>query len=103
MNRPDRKTIEQFWPDASSKLDKHFARKKLIKRLKIAGLAGLVVVIAAFTLLWVKNGSVSNKLVDNQQQVNVLNSNEVELNRINGEQKTVGNQNSLEDSMDTVK
>jgi hypothetical protein len=103
MNRPDRKTIEQFWPDASSKLDKHFARKKVIKRLKIAGLAGLVVVIAAFTFLWVKNGSVSNKLVNIQQQVNVLNSNKAELNRINEEQKTAGSQNSSVDSMDSEK
>ena len=103
MNRPDRNTIDQFWPDASSKLDKHFARKKVIKRLKIAGLAGLVIVIAAITFVWLKSGDVSNKLVNNQKQLSVLNSNEAELNRVNGGQKTAGIQNSFEDSMDLEK
>lgn len=103
MNRPDRKTIEQFWPDASSKLDKHFARKKLIKRRKIAGFAGLVVVVATFAILWIKNGNVSQKLVNNQKVINMTSSNKAELNRIIGAQKAEENKNSLEDFKDAEK
>jgi hypothetical protein len=52
MKENDPYTIDSFWPEASSRLDRHFARKRAIRRLRIIGIGtvGLLVSVLAFLI-----------------------------------------------------
>jgi hypothetical protein len=45
-------SIDSFWPEASTMLDKHFARKKLLRRLRILGFGGFALLLSILALVF---------------------------------------------------
>lgn len=45
-------SIDSFWPDASAMLDKHFARKRFLRRLRILGFGGFALLLSILALVF---------------------------------------------------
>jgi hypothetical protein len=56
MKENDPFNIDSFWPEASSMLDQHFARKRAIRRLRIFGLGGFALLLSVLAFIfWSKD------------------------------------------------
>jgi hypothetical protein len=51
MKENDPFNIDSFWPEASSMLDQHFARKRAIRRLRIFGLGGFALLLSVLAFI----------------------------------------------------
>lgn len=51
MKENERYHIDSFWPEASTKLDQHFARKRAVRRLRIIGIGAVALFVSVLAFV----------------------------------------------------